>query len=355
MKCFTGQTADIVWQKAAAELIARPDCAHSGRNGVTREIIPCVLQIQNPSQRWILSRRPPYNPAFGLVEFIWIITGNNESGVLNYWNPELPKFSGAGDEYHGAYGFRLRREFGLDQIKRAYDVLSNAPDTRQAVLQIWKPEIDMPTGEGKPVSPDIPCNVMSLLKVRDGRLHWTQIMRSNDIMRGLPYNIIQFTMLQEVMAGWLGCDLGEYFHLSDSLHVYERDAKTFYIELTKPPSVTRDALSLSYDATHDLFHSLYEDLRQVSGGGHNEAYLRETFDRDSPKNRSRCALVRDMMAVIGSDAARRQGYLMLAHGLVESCMDAELRLAATNWLYHKEGKNDYQEHQECLHQSPPPG
>lgn len=314
------------------ELIARPDYTHAGRNGMTREIIPCVLQIQNPSQRWILSRRPSYNPAFGLVEFIWIITGNKESHVLNYWNPGLPKYSGIVDEYHGAYGFRLRHAFGIDQIKRAYDILSKAPDTRQAVLQIWKPEIDMPTGEGKPVSQDIPCNVMSLLKIRDSRLHWTQIMRSNDVMRGLPYNIIQFTLLQEVMASWLGCDLGEYFHLSDSLHIYEKDAQLFSIETTKPPSVNKDAFSLSYDATHNLFHQLYEDLRQVSRGDHNEACLWEVFDRDSPKNRPRCALVRDMMAVIGSDAARRQGYQTLAHGLADSCLNAELRLAATDWL-----------------------
>ncbi len=332
MRYFAGQSADIVWQQAATELIDRPDYAHSGRNGDTREILPCVLRIKDPRRRWILSRRPPYNPAFGLVEFTWIITGNNESGVLNYWNPELPKYSGQGANYHGAYGYRLRCEFGLDQIKRAFDVLTNSPETRQAVLQIWKPDIDMPKGDGRPVSEDIPCNVMSLLKVRNSRLHWTQIMRSNDIMLGLPYNIIQFTMLQEVMAGWLGCELGEYFHLSDSLHMYERDADAFLVEPTASSATERGDFSLSYEKSEELFASIYEDLRVVAGGNRDEGQLWETFARESKKNCSRCDLTRDMMVVIGSDAARRHGFNKLAHELAESCIDLDLRRAAMAWL-----------------------
>jgi len=69
---------------------------------------------------------------------------------------------------------------------------------------------------------DIPCNIVSHLLVRDGRLDWLQVMRSNDLMWGLPYNIVQFTSMQEIMAGWLGVDVGAYTHISDSLHVYER-------------------------------------------------------------------------------------------------------------------------------------
>lgn len=336
MRYFVGETADHVWQEATAELMNRPDYKHQGRNGDTREILPCVLRIKDPSQRWILSRRPPYNPAFGLVEFIWIITGNNESHVLNYWNPALPKYSGDGPIYHGAYGFRLRSDFGFDQIKRAYKVLSTVPETRQAVLQIWKPEIDMPTMDGQPISPDIPCNVMSLLKLRDGHLHWSQIMRSNDIMRGLPYNVIQFTMLQEVMAGWLGCNLGEYFHLSDSLHMYEKDAENFSVVPTKCVNTVRNPFALSYDDSDVLFAELYADLEYIASGNKAKSELLEVFGRESIKNRDRCDLIRDVMTIIGSDAARRHGFHKLAYKLVNSCSDISLRAAGLAWLTHKE-------------------
>ena len=35
-------------------------------------------------------------------------------------------------------------------------------------------------------------------KVRQGKLEWSQIMRSNDVLLGMPYNFIQFTGLQEI-------------------------------------------------------------------------------------------------------------------------------------------------------------
>ena len=62
-----------------------------------------------------------------------------------------------------------------------------------------------------------------MLKVRDGALEWTQILRSNDVFRGLPYNFVQFTMMQEIMAGWLNLRVGSYNQLSDSLHIYDSD------------------------------------------------------------------------------------------------------------------------------------
>lgn len=338
MRHFGALTADLVWQEAVTDLIEQPEYEHSGRNGVTHEILPCLLRIEDPRQRWILSRRPPCNPAIGLVEFIWIITGNNESRVPNYWNPHLPKYAGAGEVYDGAYGFRLRHEFGLDQLERAYHALSNAPESRQIILQIWKPEADLPANNGQPVSSDIPCNVISLLKLRDGRLHWTQIMRSNDIMLGFPYDVIQFTMLQEVMAGWLGAQLGDYIHLSDSLHVYKKHLSKFSCIPTSLEKLDREPFSMSYGESNELFSLIYADLAKVSNGNKKEDELREIFDRNSMRNAGRCELTKDMMAVIGSDAARRQNYTDLAYYLADSCVDLNLKRASLAWLKYCEGR-----------------
>lgn len=332
MKYFQDTSADLVWQQAVAELVAHPDHEHCGRNGVTREFLPCALKIEDPRQRWILSRHPPYNPAFAFVEFIWIITGNNESRVINYWNPTLPKYSGSGDKYYGAYGYRLRHEFGLDQIQQAYLSLLCSSESRQVILQIWKPELDLPPDNGQPVSKDIPCNVMSMLKVRNGHLHWSQIMRSNDIMRGLPNDIVLFTMLQEVIAGWLGVELGHYFHLSDSLHVYESDVSKFSCVPVGSEARDRKPFSLSYAESNALFFRIYNDLSEVSNGDKKEDELREIFDRDSYRSAGRCELIKDIMAVIGSDAARRQNYTALANYFVDSCIDPNLKKASLAWL-----------------------
>ena len=338
MKYFTGQSVDYVWKKAAKELISNHDYRHAGRSGETLEILPCTLRVTDPRQRWILSRQPPYNPAFGLVEFIWMITGHDESIVPKYWNSVLPKFSGDGERFYGAYGHRLRKSFGIDQIKRAFEALRHSPKTRQVVLQIWNADTDLPNEQGEPSSKDIPCNLISLLKIRDGSLHWTQIVRSNDIMLGLPYNFIQFTMLQELMAGWLGCDIGEYFHLSDSLHVYVDDLKTYGVDLSlKYPGKCAPRIELSFEESEKEFFSIYNQLLEIAKKGcQTEDELKEVFGKKSLVNSVRCPFLQDILAVIGSDTARRQKHKELARHFIASCSDEGLRLAAELWFKHKE-------------------
>lgn len=217
-------TADELWLEATAWFESDGIARRQGsRSGNTIEVLHGALSLSNPRQRWIASRAPAINPAYALAEVIWIMNGRNDSAMPNHFNPKLPKYAGGGATYHGAYGFRLRQHFGLDQLERAYSALSASRESRQIVLQLWDSRIDMPTDTGAPRAEDIPCNVMSILKLREGQLEWTQIMRSNDLVLGLPQNIVQFTCLQEVMAGWLGVQLGEYNHYADSLHIYDCD------------------------------------------------------------------------------------------------------------------------------------
>ncbi len=46
--------------------------------------------------------------------------------------------------------------------------------------------------------------------LRDGRLHMHTTMRSQDVWLGFCYDIFTATMLQELLAGWLGAELGSY-------------------------------------------------------------------------------------------------------------------------------------------------
>jgi thymidylate synthase len=235
MQVFEGSTADEVWLKAVSEFKDSKDIhTQSSRAGQTKELLGATFIIREPRQRWVSSREPAINPAFAIAEVIWIISGRKDSAFLNYWNPALPKFAGTGKNYHGAYGHRIRKRFGLDQLERAYLALSRNPDTRQVVLQIWDPSIDFPAKDGSPRDPDIPCNICSLVKIRNGKLEWTQILRSNDLFLGVPHNFVQFTSLQEILAAWLGIEVGLYRHFTDCLHKATQNPQT-YAKLCKPP------------------------------------------------------------------------------------------------------------------------
>jgi thymidylate synthase len=311
---FEGPTADEVWQQIAhAFRTGKFPGAHNSRAGATKELLHATIAIEDPRQRWIASRQPSLNLAFALAEIIWIIRGRNDSAFLNYFNRELPKYAGNGLVYHGAYGFRLRSQFGFDQLERAYSALRHNPDTRQVALQIWDAKVDFPDSEGAAVAADIPCNMTALLKVREGRLEWLQVMRSNDLFRGLPYNIVQFTALQEILAGWLDLKLGGYHHVSDSLHVY--DNTTGDIERSVPITTVanEDDLAVSKSVSEQCFAVLESLVERIIDPADAIDGLLTDFDKDMPK------AFLNIAAVLCAEGARRRKNLKLVERAMEGC------------------------------------
>ncbi|MDQ7903510.1 thymidylate synthase [Phytohabitans sp. ZYX-F-186] len=77
-------------------------------------------------------------------------------------------------------------------------------------------------------------------------------VRSNDIWLALPYDLFTATLLHELMAGWLGVELGAYHHHVDSPHLYAKH--TDAAALPTQPSPAMAALAAPHDRLTD-FHS----------------------------------------------------------------------------------------------------
>lgn len=274
MIALDSTSADDAWRKAA-RLLQTEVNIQQGRGQPTRELLHVIFSLADSRQRVAFTRA--INPALAIAEVIWILSGANASEFLVRWNPRMKQFADKDTNiFHGAYGYRLgsrphlpvaaeqalrittdKPHPQLDQLRAAYEALLWSPDSRQVVLQIWDARIDLPDPE--PRSTDVPCNLASHLMIRNGRLEWLQVMRSNDLFWGMPYNVVQFTCLQEVIAGWLGLDVGSYVQMSDSLHVYQR----YWDEL--------DSLSLDQDLNTpvnrtDLRITGYRQWEELWGG-----------------------------------------------------------------------------------------
>lgn len=332
VRVFPARTADSAWKRAVRSLLD-PDTSriHVGRgNRETRELLHSVFEVDDPRQRWVLSRRPAINPAFALAEVVWILAGRNDSAFLNHWNPGLPKYQGLGSEYHGAYGFRIRKHYGLDQLDRVFKALRGNPSTRQACLLIWDPALDLPLEDGTEASADIPCNVCSLIKVREDKLEWTQVMRSNDIVLGFPHNVVQFTSLQEILAGWLGVGLGHYVHWSDSLHAYTREDT--YPLLEDLPAVdipdNTDDLMTSRETFDDFFPDLELAMERLATEELSHKDMIELVE----KHGKFPAAYRNILRIAAADSARRSDALDLAYMIADNCTNPTLRLALDAWF-----------------------
>jgi thymidylate synthase len=326
---FSGRTADELWRTVRQAFTNNKSLAafqHS-RGGDTEELLHVALVLENPRQRWVFAREPALNVAFALAEVVWMLCGRRDSAFLNYFNSQLPEFAGTGLTYHGAYGHRLIHHFEVDQLERAFDVLTANPASRQVVLQVWDCKADLPDHVGAPMSPDIPCNVVSLLKVRDARLEWLQIMRSNDVFRGLPHNIVQFTMLQEVLAGWLGIEVGAYHHLSDSLHVYKSDRNSLTRVSTKTPFQSTDVFATPKGTSQAEWREIESAVERIISPA---TCSREIAERaDTARLSAACA---NVLRVLSAEGLRRRDSGTLAREVMEGCSNPAYRQLWQRWI-----------------------
>ena len=333
---FSGKTANEVWSAALAEFAKEGSAQRqSSRAGDTRELLNAVFIIADPRQRWTLARQPGMNPAFAIAEALWVIWGRKDSALPVFFNSTYSKFNGPGPAYGGAYGHRLRKGFGVDQLTRAAEALSASADSRQVVLQIWDATQDLPDEGGRARRTDIPCNLMSMLKVRGNELHWTQILRSNDLILGVPYNFVQFTMLQEVLAGWIGVNIGSYTHFADSLHLYDRDLASSSVPHDEQPIANTDNLALP-KRDSDLVLAALEVAVNVLI---DPLSTRSEFERalevaDYPEAYG------NLLAILGAGAARRRSWLDLSAASATRCTNAALRQMWMRWLAGRPRKTE---------------
>ncbi|MFJ9752874.1 thymidylate synthase [Streptomyces chartreusis] len=161
------------------------------------------------------------NLVFNLAEALWYFSGRGDLEYISYYAPGIRRFVLGSDALTGtAYGPRIFT-FGpsrLDQWASVVETLREDPDTKRAVVQIYRPEELTVPG-----NPDVACTIGLQFLARNDRLNLVTYMRANDAYRGIASDIFSFTFLQELMARELGLEVGRYTHMVGSLHLYEPD------------------------------------------------------------------------------------------------------------------------------------
>lgn len=195
--------------------------------GTSKELLGVLLHLKNPRAR--LSRTETKGKPFSAIgELLWYLSGSNELSFIYYYIKQYAKDTEDGLTIYGGYGPRLLNARGkYNQIGNVIKLLKERPTSRKAVIQLFDAkDID---SEHK----EIPCTCSLQFFIRDGKLHMMTHMRSNDVFWGLPHDIFAFTMLQEIIAGELSVELGEYRHSVGSMHLYDntyKDAKAYILE-----------------------------------------------------------------------------------------------------------------------------
>lgn len=219
---------------------------------VTEHNGPIAWKIEKPWEWALLIPGRRINPFFALAEVVWMWSGKGGIDFISYYNKSMTQFADDNIPYfNAAYGRRARHagyderpfreipylttpniateKVDVDQIQFVIKKLKADPETRQAAISLWDPVKDNFTK-----SKDHPCNNMIYVSQRgfvtgdkdkgipatSGKLNMTVVIRSNDLIWGIPYNMIQFVHLQALIAGSLGYEMGTFTVMCNNLHYY---------------------------------------------------------------------------------------------------------------------------------------
>lgn len=187
------------------------------RDKSTLELRSELIEITHPIERCIVIPGRGNNIFATIAETMWVLSGRNEIAYLEGYLRRAGEFSDDGRTWRAGYGPRLRRWNGRDQLAAVKAMLSNDPSSRRAVVSLYDPDRDFVE------SKDIPCNNWLHFLVREGKLHLNVVARSTDLVWGFSaINAFEWSVLQEMMAYWLGAEIGEFRFFASSLHIYER-------------------------------------------------------------------------------------------------------------------------------------
>ena len=199
----------------------------------TKEIHPAFYGFKDATRRTLFLPHRGNNPFATLAETMWVLAGRRDMAWLKPFLPRCELYSDNGISWRAGYGPRIRSADGytdygsdgvggIDQIRHVYETLRTDPESRQAVITIWDPAKECTIRESR----DIPCTISVNFLIREGRLDCTVYMRSSDIWFGVGgINVYEWTVLQEILARLLGVKVGAYYHVANSLHIYEEHWK----------------------------------------------------------------------------------------------------------------------------------
>lgn len=258
---------------------------------------PCMFKITNPMAREITISERKWYKTLPYAESLWIASGRNDMAYISHYLPRMMDFSDDGVYMRGGYGPRYRDYNGeiedyrietinvrqpgsVDQLKYVVECFKVDKETRRAVMSFGDPmKDDFDENGALKISKDIPCTRELHFMKQSGcdKLDLIVRMRSNDLIWGASgVNVFNYTFMLEYVAAILGLEVGNYYHIADNLHYYDRHSDLVR-KLAEVREWEDDAVV--YDKR---FRSLEEFDNLVSRLSSEEAAMRRKFESYTP-------------------------------------------------------------------------
>ncbi|HEV7702626.1 MAG TPA: thymidylate synthase [Candidatus Paceibacterota bacterium] len=162
-----------------------------------------------------LRKNPIKSP---IAEQVWFISGEKNTEFLRKYTKMWDEFIEPDGTITSAYGYRWKHHFKRDQLRNLIELLQKEPSSRHGVIITWDPDDD---GHGGTSKKNVPCPFAFTVNIIGGRLNLHNIIRSNDMMLGCPFDTFGFALLMCTLAQKLGVKPGMYTHTISNAHIYD--------------------------------------------------------------------------------------------------------------------------------------
>ena len=224
MRIYRGKYIATLYRDILNDLLNDPEYISNPRGMEVREIINCIIEVQEPNMNMYLNKTRGSQERYIAAELLWYFSGTDEATFIEKYASMWKSLKDKNNRVNSAYGYLLFNEeniHGLTQYEWAIETLKRDKDSRQAIMHFNKPYHQYFDNK------DQVCTLTSLFHIRDNKLHMTLNMRSNDVILGFMTDFTFFNLLHQqaylhLKEHYPELEMGTYTHTSHSMHLYER-------------------------------------------------------------------------------------------------------------------------------------
>jgi thymidylate synthase len=252
---------DLKYQAIIKDIIENGIEEYHDRTGKKVKALPGVqfqIDIERDGFPILTLRKNPFKSA--IAEVIWFISGEKDPAFLRKFTKMWDLFLEEDGTIAAAYGYRWRHHFGRDQLGKLVELLEKEPTSRHGVVVTWDPKDD---GFGGTPKKNVPCPYTFTVNIIGGRLHLHNIVRSNDMILGCPFDTFGFSLLLCILAQKLNVKPGVYTHSISNAHIYENHyagAEEIIKRTNEHPNITVKLPEKSYDRAEKLDEELVQEI-----------------------------------------------------------------------------------------------
>jgi thymidylate synthase len=261
MKLIKGKTFASVYEQVLSNIYYNYEYTCKPRDQEIKEITNLIIEIEDPTSNLFINEVRSTPERYLAAELYWYFSGRNDvefiSNYSKFWNKIVNLDN---KTVNSAYGYLLFKDFnmyGINEWRWALNSLIKDKDSRQAIIRFNKPRHSYNNVK------DFVCTLIGIFNIRDNKLNFTIIMRSQDEIKGRTFDVPFFTLLQQQMLNHLrtvysSLQLGSFVQHNISSHIYERDFELVEnmlankFESNRLPSLKNNLIDVDGNFTFDF-------------------------------------------------------------------------------------------------------